>query len=139
MSTGRAQAACSDPIAGCGGLQGESLLVDGALRIRAHLHGEQRQGHGERGWWPWELGRSSRLPCKRQQALAGSKLDCGWQGALAHRQLAVAVAAHPIATIFMQIIISFTGVTKVLPWSSLISFKRIFSHCRKNDSFEKGT
>lgn len=96
MSTGRAQAACSDPIAGCGGLQGESLLVDGALRIRAHLHGEQRQGHGERGWWPWELGRSSRLPCKRQQALAGSKLDCGWQGALAHRQLAVAVAAHLI-------------------------------------------
>lgn len=70
------------------------LLADGGLGIQAHWCGMLCQGHEGRGWPPQELGRSGRLQCSRQQALAESGLDRGWQGALARRQLAAATAAH---------------------------------------------
>lgn len=63
---------------------------------RLVLAGRWRSGHpgplvwdavpgsrGERVGGPRSLGRSGRLQCSRQQALAESGLDRGWQGALA--------------------------------------------------------
>lgn len=81
-------------MAGRGGPQGQGLLVDGAVGIQGHWHEELCQGYAVRGWWPQELGRSGRPQGSRQRALAGSRLGCGWQGALARRQLAVTAAAH---------------------------------------------
>lgn len=84
----------ADPGAGHAGRQNWRSLADGGLGIQAHWCGTLCQGHEGRGWWPQELGRSGRLQCSRQQALAESGLDCGWQGALARRQLAAATAAR---------------------------------------------
>ena len=92
----RAVCPLADPRAGHVGRQNWCSLEDGGLGIQAHWCGTLCQGHEGRGWWPQELGRSGRPQCSRQQALAESGLDCGWQGALARRQLAASTAAHLI-------------------------------------------
>ena len=87
----------ADPRAGHAGRQNWRSLADDGLGTQAHWCGTLCQGHEGRGWRPQELGRSGCLQCSRQQALAESGLNCGWQGALA---LKAAGCSHSCSSCF---------------------------------------
>lgn len=86
MSTGRTQPTFSDPVAAMAGRRGWAC-PGGALGptgVAACARAVGKEGGG-----PGSLGVQAAHRAAGLQALAGSRPDCGWQGALACRQLAV--------------------------------------------------
>lgn len=58
--------------------------------------GSCARASGREGGGPRSLGVLAAGSAAGKRPWRGSKLDCGWQGALARTQLAVATAAHPV-------------------------------------------